>query len=166
MVQIWNKQMMANALVGYTLQKSNAPIHCSRVSITKRNNNTRKTRIGEEVCKQLEIIYNDKEKKGLKLYVAVSGGSQPALVADAFLHSSIHWEKVHFFFTDERCVPLTHPDSNYEAWNRLFFSIVPLFPFPSILGKDTSYEYSSHCGTSRYPWKGSETVVLLILPNT
>ena len=73
-----------------------------------------------------EIIFHDKEKNGLDLYIAVSGGSQPALVAEAFLHSSIHWERVHFFFTDERYVPLTHPDSNYDAWNRLFFSIVPL----------------------------------------
>ena len=108
------------------LQKSNASIQSGRVTFIKPNNFPRNAKIGEEVCKLLEIIFHDKEKNGLDLYIAVSGGSQPALVAEAFLHSSIHWERVHFFFTDERCVPLTHPDSNYDAWNRLFFSIVPL----------------------------------------
>ena len=121
-----NEQVLRNVMARKELQKSNASIQSGRVSFIKPNNAPRKAKIGEEVCKLLEIIFHDKEKNGLDLYIAVSGGSQPALVAEAFLHSSIHWERVHFFFTDERCVPLTHPDSNYEAWNRLFFSIVPL----------------------------------------
>jgi 6-phosphogluconolactonase len=54
--------------------------------------------------------------------VSLSGGSTPkslyALIAqraaeDDALHG-IEWDRVHFFFGDERCVPPTHADSNYR----------------------------------------------------
>ena len=56
--------------------------------------------------------------------VALSGGSTPRglygqLAAEPY-RSQIAWEKVHFFWSDERCVPPEHPDSNYGmAWEAL-----------------------------------------------
>ncbi|MBV8891310.1 MAG: 6-phosphogluconolactonase, partial [Acidobacteria bacterium] len=48
--------------------------------------------------------------------VALSGGSTPrglySLLAQQYL-SSIQWQKIYFFWGDERHVPPDHPDSNY-----------------------------------------------------
>lgn len=51
-------------------------------------------------------------------YVALSGGSTPKAIFQKLFHSPykemIPWDKVHIFFSDERAVPHTHPDSNYQ----------------------------------------------------
>ena len=66
--------------------------------------------------------------------IALSGGSTPrrlyALLAnDAKLQEQIPWERVHFFWGDERHVPPDHPDSNYRmAYNALLSKV----PIPSI----------------------------------
>lgn len=56
--------------------------------------------------------------------IAVSGSSQPILLAPAFSNSTVEWNNVHFYFSDERCVGLEDPDSNYAAWNTHFFTPV------------------------------------------
>jgi 6-phosphogluconolactonase len=61
--------------------------------------------------------------------VALSGGSTPkslyTLLASGSI-PSIPWEKIFFFFGDERCVPPDHPDSNYRmARETGLFSKVP-----------------------------------------
>jgi 6-phosphogluconolactonase len=59
--------------------------------------------------------------------VALSGGSTPrtlhSLMADdpAF-RSKIPWDKIHFFFGDERHVPPDSPASNFHMANETFFS--------------------------------------------
>ena len=62
--------------------------------------------------------------------VALSGGSTPEtlyslLADDPQLYSAVAWEKVHFFFSDERHVPPDHPDSNYEMVHRALLSKIP-----------------------------------------
>jgi 6-phosphogluconolactonase len=51
-----------------------------------------------------------------KFSVALSGGNSPKklyeLLASTY-HDKIEWEKVFFFFGDERNVPQTDKDSNY-----------------------------------------------------
>jgi len=61
--------------------------------------------------------------------VALSGGSTPkslyALLASGSI-PNIPWEKIFFFFGDERFVPADHPDSNYRmARETGLFSKVP-----------------------------------------
>src|SRR5262245_28417672 len=51
--------------------------------------------------------------------VVLSGGSTPKtlyslLADDPRFRSEVAWEKVHFFFSDERHVPPDHPDNNYR----------------------------------------------------
>lgn len=46
--------------------------------------------------------------------VALAGGSTPKKLYGALVGAPIDWAKVLLFFGDERCVPPTHPDSNYR----------------------------------------------------
>lgn len=50
--------------------------------------------------------------------VALSGGSTPralyGLLASTEFRGSVDWRRVHFFWSDERCVPPDHPESNFR----------------------------------------------------
>jgi 6-phosphogluconolactonase len=72
--------------------------------------------------------------------VALSGGSTPRLLygllaSDAF-RGDVPWDRIQFFFGDERWVPHTHRDSNYKLANDELFSKLDLhsgqvFPMPT-----------------------------------
>lgn len=51
--------------------------------------------------------------------VALSGGSTPKAIfqrlSDPMHRNSLDWSKVFLFWSDERCVPPYHPDSNYRS---------------------------------------------------
>ncbi|GAG86532.1 unnamed protein product [marine sediment metagenome] len=62
--------------------------------------------------------------------MALSGGSTPRrlyslLANEAALGEQIPWERIHFFWGDERRVPTGHPDSNYRmAYNALLSKVL------------------------------------------
>lgn len=63
--------------------------------------------------------------------IALSGGSTPRrlyelLANDAKLQVQIPWDRVHFFWGDERHVPPGHPDSNYRMADTALLSKVPI----------------------------------------
>jgi len=61
--------------------------------------------------------------------VALSGGSTPkALYSLLATKSTIPWDKVCFFWGDERYVPPDHPESNYRMANEALLSKVPVRP--------------------------------------
>jgi len=61
---------------------------------------------------------------------AISGGATPRrlyeLLGSEQYSGEIPWEKVHIFWTDERCVPPGSPDSNYGSARGLMLSRVPI----------------------------------------
>lgn len=61
---------------------------------------------------------NDAIQDHNAFYVALSGGSTPKaifqLLASDEFQDQINWQKVWLFWSDERAVPPTHPDSNYK----------------------------------------------------
>jgi 6-phosphogluconolactonase len=78
-----------------------------------------------------------------RIVIGVCGGrSIVGLLQEIKLHSAPFaelWTKIHFFFVDERIVPLDHPDSNYNLLNKNFFTALfdehlltpeQLHPFP------------------------------------
>ena len=53
--------------------------------------------------------------------IALSGGSTPKLLYQKLVSAKLDWEKVFFFFGDERNVPPDHDDSNFRmAFETLF----------------------------------------------
>ncbi len=64
------------------------------------------------------------EHKG-RFTVALSGGSSPKklyeLLSSEVYKNALDWEKVYFFFGDERYVPLTDKDSNYLMAKKALF---------------------------------------------
>ena len=63
-----------------------------------------------------------------RLLVALSGGSTPKrmfqILASPPFAQSLAWQKIHFFWCDERLVPPDHPESNYGQAFELLFSQV------------------------------------------
>jgi len=62
--------------------------------------------------------------------VALSGGSTPRrlyeLLATSPFRERIPWAQVHVFWSDERCVPPNHADSNYRLARQTLLDRVPL----------------------------------------
>jgi 6-phosphogluconolactonase len=51
--------------------------------------------------------------------LALSGGSGPKRLFERLAGAPFPWNRVHFFWVDERCVPPTHPDSNFRLAQEL-----------------------------------------------
>ncbi|HEY1837633.1 MAG TPA: 6-phosphogluconolactonase [Rhizomicrobium sp.] len=75
--------------------------------------------------------------------LSLSGGSTPkalyGLLAQEPYGSRVEWEKVEFYFGDERFVPHDHPDSNFRMANEALLSHIAgaqVYPMPT----DTSVE--------------------------
>lgn len=87
-----------------------------------------------------------------KFSVALSGGSSPKklyeLLASSF-KNDVQWDKVYFFFGDERNVPQTHPDSNYLMAKKALFDPLNInssnvFPVDTSLDpKDAAQRYEA-----------------------
>jgi 6-phosphogluconolactonase len=70
--------------------------------------------------------------------LSLSGGSTPkalySLLAQEPYGSRVEWERVEFYFGDERFVPHDHPDSNYRMANDALLSHIPatrVYPMPT-----------------------------------
>jgi 6-phosphogluconolactonase len=68
-------------------------------------------------------------------FVALSGGSTPkglyrllAGEGDPSFRERVPWDRTHFFFSDERLVPPSHPDSNYRMAYEAMLGKMPVRP--------------------------------------
>lgn len=79
-----------------------------------------------------EVIVNEGRRaiaEQGKFMVALSGGRTPRIVfghlSSKKLHAELDWSKCHLFWVDERCVGLTHPESNYGMAEQNLLRFVP-----------------------------------------
>lgn len=87
--------------------------------------------------------------------LALSGGSTPqglyALLAREAYRSRLPWDRTHVFFADERCVPPSHPDSNFGMVERVLLSQVDL---PSAnIHRMTGEALSAPNAAQEYEWE-------------
>jgi 6-phosphogluconolactonase len=79
------------------------------------------------------IIHSFETPEGMAdsfaLHLALSGGKTPSLLfshlAEKYAHE-VPWQKIHFWWGDERMVAPDDPESNYGLVNQLLFSIIGL----------------------------------------
>ena len=83
----------------------------------------------EEILQQVQ-----KARLSKTLFTMVlSGGSTPGqlytlLVDESFVRNRLPWERMHFFWGDERHVPPDHPESNYRMACDSLFDAAPVPP--------------------------------------
>jgi 6-phosphogluconolactonase len=61
-----------------------------------------------------------------KLAVSLSGGSTPRRLYELLAEAPLPWNRVHWFWGDERFVPPDHPDSNYRMAREALLSRAPI----------------------------------------
>ncbi len=79
----------------------------------------------QEVAEQFSAYFVEKAGTGETFHVALSGGSTPKIVFDVLAErfsDKVDWNKVHFYWGDERCVPPTDDESNYKMTVEHLFS--------------------------------------------
>ncbi len=73
--------------------------------------------------------YKDKKEKGKELFIALSGGNTPKIIfqllADKYA-DKIDWKTIHFYWGDERMVPVDNSESNYGVAKKLFFDKIKI----------------------------------------
>jgi 6-phosphogluconolactonase len=78
--------------------------------------------------------------------ICLSGGSTPRrlyqLLAEAPYREAMPWDRVHWFWGDERFVPWDHPDSNYRMAREALLAHVPA-PAENIHGIETTGDPSA-----------------------
>jgi 6-phosphogluconolactonase len=79
-------------------------------------------------ARRLVALAAERAEEAGRVSIALSGGRTPLplyeLLAGA-LRGRVPWDVTELYFGDERCVPPTHPDSNYAAARRALLSRVP-----------------------------------------
>jgi len=85
--------------------------------------------MGRAVAEMILAKAKEKNKLSLPFNIAVSGGNTPkflfSLLADEYA-DSIPWHFVRLFWVDERCVPPTHPESNFGMTFETLLKQVPI----------------------------------------
>jgi 6-phosphogluconolactonase len=83
-----------------------------------------------ELIKDFINFVSLKLKERSELFIALSGGSTPQLLFNEIAEKHINgflWEKLHFFWVDERCVSRDSTESNFGNAYRILFNnkIIP-----------------------------------------
>lgn len=99
----------------------------------------------DEVLNNLANYFVETAAHSIESYgqfsVVLSGGTSPKklyeLLASPLFKDKVEWNKVHFFFGDERYVPRTDPQSNYLMAKKAMFEPLNL-SYKQIFAVDTS----------------------------
>lgn len=76
-------------------------------------------------------LYRMTKNSRQRFDIALSGGSTPKLLFDVLAEQyacKIPWNRIHFWWGDERCVPPTDSESNYNMTNNHLFSKIVIDP--------------------------------------
>jgi 6-phosphogluconolactonase len=128
--------------------------------------------LAEKLAEDIVSMINQSEKKKRSFTVALSGGSTPELLFSVLgnrFSESVSWEKVHFFWGDERCVSPQSMESNYGMTSRTLLNKIriPLTNIHRIIGENVPSEealrYSSEIGSFTEERAGLPSFDLVLL---
>lgn len=85
----------------------------------------------KKVCKELskEILKMTRDSSQKRFDIALSGGSTPEILFKVLAKKykeTIPWERIHFWWGDERCVSPTSDQSNYKMASDVLFSQIKI----------------------------------------
>ena len=86
-------------------------------------NDTKELSLG--FCNELMKISSQKGK----CFIALSGGSTPKIIFQTLsehFKEKIHWNKIHLFWCDERCVPPDDSESNYGMTKKFLIDVTDI----------------------------------------
>lgn len=86
--------------------------------------------VANAVGNYIVALQDEALKSSSKFKIALSGGSlgkvlKKALIDNSELATRVKWDSWDVYFSDERLVPLNHPDSNYGLFNEMVLSNLP-----------------------------------------
>lgn len=86
--------------------------------------------VADDAAQRLTRAYEESIAAKNRFSLALSGGSTPRLLYQALASpqyvNRFDWTKVHIFFSDERCVPPDHTDSNYHMARQAMLQHLPI----------------------------------------
>lgn len=86
-------------------------------------------KLSKKAARQIAALSNEKGKE--PLHIALSGGSTPALLYEILAgkyRDKTNWERIHFWWGDERCVDPSSLESNFRMASERMLSHVPVPP--------------------------------------
>ncbi|CAH8653483.1 unnamed protein product [Heterobilharzia americana] len=88
-----------------------------------------KSDVGERAFDVIKALLLQSTEQNRIITIGLSGGSMPQLLAPYLCSiSKINWSLVHFFYCDERLVPLDSVDSNHHSYQELVYSKIGIPP--------------------------------------
>jgi len=85
------------------------------------------SKVAKALAKELLAMTQSSQQP--KFHLALSGGSTPQLLFEVLAEKYadlLPWQRLHFWWGDERCVPPGSEESNFKAANDTLFSAVPV----------------------------------------
>lgn len=83
-----------------------------------------------EAAKQFGEIVKESLAREQYFFTALSGGNTPKLLfkilAGSPYKENINWDRIHFFWADERMVPPDDSESNFGEAKKIFFDRIPI----------------------------------------
>lgn len=85
-------------------------------------------KLGQAAAREFEKICDDAIRERGVFRVALSGGSTPTALYEQLVRAKTDWDKVYFFFGDERNVPPDDEQSNFRLADELLFQPLSIQP--------------------------------------
>jgi 6-phosphogluconolactonase len=77
--------------------------------------------LSQSAAKSFIELANQAIVKRGRFLVSVSGGSTPMTLYERLANEKLDWARVHFFWGDERCVPVDDPGNTYGVMQKILF---------------------------------------------
>jgi 6-phosphogluconolactonase len=86
------------------------------------------TSLAERAVEEFIRLAEKEISTGRRFTVALAGGSTPLLMYSRLSKVLINWDRIHFFWGDERCLPPENEENNYHM---AFETLLKSIPIPS-----------------------------------